>query len=232
MYTLYIANKNYSSWSLRPWLLMRSLDIAFEEILLPFNEGSNWHRFREFSPNGCVPCLHVNDDQEENDTAVWDSLAIVEYLAEHHSAVWPDDVEARIWARCAAAEMHAGFMGLRSYCPMNCAVRVLLSRVSDSVQRDVGRLDELWSEGLRRFGGPFLAGQHFTAVDAFYAPVVFRVRSYDLQMSEVSQAYVAHMLAQEAMLDWNDQAVKEPWLEKSHEEEIQQVGTVLEDYRL
>src|SRR5271165_5094264 len=103
MYELHIANKNYSSWSLRPWVLMRELGIPFVERLSPFSEESNWDAFRGFSPNGKVPCLH--DGAE----AVWDSLAITEYLAEGHQGVWPENQQARTWARCAAAEMHSGF---------------------------------------------------------------------------------------------------------------------------
>src|SRR5690606_38041445 len=101
MYTLFIANKNYSSWSLRPWVLMRELGIPFEERLTPFVEDSNWESFRTFSPNGKVPCLH------DGETVVWDSLGITEYLAEHHRSVWPSEGKARAWARCASAEMHS-----------------------------------------------------------------------------------------------------------------------------
>ncbi|HQY70835.1 MAG TPA: glutathione S-transferase N-terminal domain-containing protein, partial [Pseudomonadales bacterium] len=107
MYELYIANKNYSSWSLRPWVLMRELRIAFDERLVPFAPGSNFERFRAFSPTGKVPCLH------DGATVVWDSLAIAEYLAERHAGVWPSDARARAWARSAAAEMHSGFGALR-----------------------------------------------------------------------------------------------------------------------
>src|ERR1700756_3998152 len=103
MYTLYIANKNYSSWSLRPWILMRELAIPFTERMMPFSEGPNWPAFREFAPNGKVPCLH---DQGEK---VWDSLAIIEFLAERHENAWPKDAHARTWARCASSEMHSGF---------------------------------------------------------------------------------------------------------------------------
>ena len=123
MYTLYIANKNYSSWSLRPWLLMRALSIPFEEQLVAFEEGSNWARFREFAPNGRVPCLH------DDGIVVWDSLGITEYLAERHSGVWPESAQARAWARSASAEMHSGFDALRGLCPMNCALRASSTRL-------------------------------------------------------------------------------------------------------
>jgi glutathione S-transferase len=117
---LYIANKNYSSWSLRPWVLMRTLGMAFEEELRPFPMGGGASGFDAFSPSGKVPCLH--DGQQ----VVWDSLAIAEYLAEQQAAVWPADASARAWARCAAAEMHSGFSTLRNICSMNCGLRVAL----------------------------------------------------------------------------------------------------------
>ena len=110
MYKLYIANKNYSSWSLRPWILLRALSIPFEEQLVPFDEGSNWNKFRSFSPNGKVPCLH------DGATLVWDSLAIIEYLAERHEGVWPEEADMRAWARCVVSEMHSGFVELRERC--------------------------------------------------------------------------------------------------------------------
>ena len=108
MYTLFIANKNYSSWSLRPWVLMRSLEVPFEERIVPLEQGSCWDSYRKFSPNGRVPCLH------DGDTVVWDSLAITEYLAERHPGVWPTDAATRAWARSASAEMHSGFRVIRS----------------------------------------------------------------------------------------------------------------------
>src|ERR1043165_783716 len=132
---LYIANKNYSSWSLRPWLLLRELGIAFEEHSVRFESASNWEAFRRFSPNGRVPCL------VDGDTTVWDSLAITEYLAEKHPSVWPADVKARAWARCAAAEMHSGFGTLRARCSMSCGIRMRLHEMPDALRRDVSRID-------------------------------------------------------------------------------------------
>jgi len=144
MYTLYIANKNYSSWSLRPWLLLRELGIPFEEKLVRFTSDSNWETFRMFSPSGQVPTLH------DGRTVVWDSLAITEYLAERHKGVWPEDNTARAWARCAAAEMHSGFTVLRTRCSNSCGVRVELREIPSELQRDIGRINELWNEGLDR----------------------------------------------------------------------------------
>ena len=225
MYTLYIANKNYSSWSLRPWILLRALGIGFEEKLVPFTPGSNWSAFRDFSPNGKVPCL-VDDD-----TTVWDSLAITEYLAERHPGVWPSDTKARAFARCATAEMHSGFNALRSQCSMNCGIRVKLHRVDDALARDVGRIAELWSEGLDRFGGPFLAGKQFTAADAFYAPVAFRTQTYSPPMDGAARAYAQRLLELPAMREWYASGLAETWRDAGHEAEITRWGEVVEDLR-
>lgn len=225
MYTLYIANKNYSSWSLRPWVLMRSLAIPFEERLVPLEQGSCWDSYRRFSPNGRVPCLH------DGDTVVWDSLAIVEYLAERHPGVWPGAADARAWARCVAAEMHSGFGALRGQCGMNCGLRVQLAGMSQSLRADVARVDEIWSEGRRRFGGPWLAGDAYSAADAFYAPVAFRVQTYDLPLSPEARAYARRLLESEAMVEWYQAALIEPWREASHEAEVREAGTVREDHR-
>lgn len=225
MTTLYIANKNYSSWSLRPWVLMTQLGIPFEEQLHVFGEGSNWDAFRQFSPNGRVPCLH------DGDTVVWDSLAIMEYLAERHAGVWPSQRDARTWARCASAEMHAGFSTLRNACGMSCGVRVRLHAVDAALKADIARINELWNEGLARFGGPFLAGEAFTAVDAFYAPVVFRIQSYDIPTDGAATAYVHRMLALPAMRQWYTAALAEPWRDHAHEAETRLYGDVVDDFR-
>ena len=225
MTTLYIANKNYSSWSLRPWLLMQMLDIPFEEKLVPLAEGSCWDLYREFSPNGRVPCLH------DAGRTIWESLAIVEYLAEQYPGAWPENPEARAWARCAAAEMHAGFADLRNDCPMSCGVLVRLDSISAGLQHDLDRLDELWNEGLVQFGGPFLAGEAFTAVDAFFAPVAFRIQTYHLELSEPSITYSKRLLNLDPMRDWYEAALQETWREKSHDQEILDAGVVISDAR-
>jgi glutathione S-transferase len=225
MYTLHIANKNYSSWSLRPWVLMKTLDIPFEERLMVFREGSNWEPFRAFSPAGLVPCLH------DGATVVWDSLAIAEYLAERHPGVWPADAVARSWARCAAAEMHSGFSTLRGTCTMNCGLRIRLRETGAALRANLDRLGELWNEGLQRFGGPFLAGRSFTAADAFYAPVAFRIQTYDLRLPGAAAPYAARLLAMPAMQEWYAAALRETWREQAHEAEALEVGTVLEDLR-
>ena len=142
MYTLHIANKNYSSWSLRPWVLMRALDIPFSERL----HRLGGEAFTDFSPSGKVPCL------VDVATVVWDSLAIAEYLAEDHSGVWPADAKARAWARCAAAEMHSGFATLRNQHGMNVGVRVAVAQRSPELLADIARIEKLWNDGLARFG--------------------------------------------------------------------------------
>ena len=225
MLELHIGNKNYSSWSLRPWLLLTELGLPFREHMHPFAPGSNWAAFRAFSPNGKVPCLH------DGDAVVWDSLAIVEYLAERHPAVWPSDPAVRAWARCATAEMHAGFPALRQQCSMSCGLRVRLHQPSPALAADIARIDELWSEGLRRFGGPFLAGEQFGAVDAFYAPVVFRVQTYGLALGEACSAYVQRMLARPSMQRWYAEALAEPWRDPGHDDEIAARGEISADLR-
>ena len=225
MYDLYIANKNYSSWSLRPWVLMRELGIAFREHLLPFGREASWQSFREISPSGKVPCL------VDGDTVVWDSLAIAEYLAEEHHAVWPKQAGARAWARSAAAEMHSGFSELRSRCSMTCGQRVRLNEMPAALERDITRLGALWNDGLRRFGGPFLAGEAFTAADAFYAPVAFRVRTYGLALDAPAAAYADRLLGIRAMREWYADALEETLRDLPHEEGVLQLGTVLEDLR-
>lgn len=225
MQTLYIANKNYSSWSLRPWILMRVLGIGFGERLVQFETGSSWKTFRSFSPSGKVPCL-VDDE-----TVVWDSLAISEYLAERHPGVWPSDPGARAFARCAAAEMHSGFTALREQCTMNCGLRVRLHRVDDALAHDLARLSELWNEGLHRFGGPFLAGREFTAADAFYAPVAFRIQTYSPPLDPAAHAYAHRLLDLPAMREWYEAALAETWRDEAHEAEVPRWGQVVEDLR-
>ena len=226
MYQLFIANKNYSSWSLRPWILMCELNIPFKETLVPFSSNNNWEEFRQFSPVGKVPCLH------DGDTSVWDSLAIIEFLADRHEHVWPSEPKAKIWARCATAEMHSGFSTLRNICTMNVGLRIGLHQISPSLQRDVDRLSELFYQGLQQFGGPYLAGNTFTAVDAFYAPVVFRIQTYGLTMHEEVNQYVQHILSLTSMKEWQSDALKEVWRESAHENEALAVGTVLHDFRI
>jgi glutathione S-transferase len=225
MYLLYIGNKNYSSWSLRSWLLLRTLAIPFVERLQVLGEGSNWKQFRSFAPNGRVPCLH------DGDVKIWDSLAIAEYLAERHAGVWPEAAAARTWARCAAAEMHASFSELRSRCSMNCGLRVKLHDIGAALAADMTRIDELWSEGIARFGGPYLAGTALGAVDAFFAPVAFRVQTFNLPLGAAARAYCERLLGHPEMRDWYTAAIAEPWREVGHDRGIATVGKVTADFR-
>ncbi|MEH8019176.1 glutathione S-transferase family protein [Rheinheimera muenzenbergensis] len=225
MRELYIANKNYSSWSLRPWLLMQQLQIPFIEQLVPFSQQGNFDKFRTFSPSGKVPCL------VQKELVVWDSLAIAEFLYESHANVWPKDNNARAFARCAAAEMHSGFSALRNICGMSCGHRVQLHQITPALQQDISRLSELFEQGISQFGGPFLAGSQFSAADAFFAPVAFRMQSYDLAFSAVAKNYLQHLLALPAMQDWYQQALAEPWTDDAHDQEIASYGKITADYR-
>jgi len=225
MYDFYLANKNYSSWSLRPWILMRERNIPFQERLVPFADWSSYEKFKAFSPSGKVPCL------VDQSTTVWDSLAIIEYLAEHHEGVWPAAAGARAWARSAAAEMHSGFGVLRDRCPMNCGIRVSLASFPEDLKRDLQRICELWEEGLTRFGGPFLAGKTFTAVDAFFVPIVVRADTYDLPLTEGAASYAARIRELASLKEWYEAALLEPWREPAHEEEVQRAGVCIEDRR-
>lgn len=223
--TLITANRNYSSWSLRPWLLMKALGIAFEDRIEPFAAADNFDAFREFSPTGQAPVLL------DGDRTIWDSLGIALYLAERHDGVWPRDEAARAWAMSATAEMHGGFSALRNDYTMNVGVRVTPKPSSAALERNIARLTELWAEGIERFGGPWLAGSDFTAVDAFYAPVAFRVRTYGLDVGPAGAAWVAHILQHPAMRDWEAAALTETWREAEHEAELAAAGTITADYR-
>jgi glutathione S-transferase len=209
---LVIGNKNYSSWSMRPWVLMRQLGIAFDEVKLRFDftEGSAYRQtVATLSPTGLVPVL-VDDG-----FAVWDTLAIAEHLHERFpgAGVWPRDAKARARARSLAAEMHSGFAALRQHCQMNieAALPDVGARIwaeQDAVRRDVARLERMWSEQLAASGGPLLFGS-FCAADAFYAPVVTRLRTYALPVSAAVRAYGERVLALPGVAAWIDDALAE-----------------------
>jgi glutathione S-transferase len=224
-YILHIGNKNYSSWSLRPWSLLTALGIGFTEQMVPFDDAGAWQQYRSLVPAGKVPCL------TDGTLRVWDSLSIIEYLHERHRGVWPADASARAWARSAAAEMHSGFHGLRSCCPMSCGVRVRLSGRAPALERDLTRLGALFAEGLHRFGGPFLAGESFTAVDAFFAPVAFRVQTYGLDLPEGPAAYSARLLRQRALLQWYEESLAERLRNTAEDAEVAGLGEVTADLR-
>ena len=203
MYTLYIGNKNYSSWSLRPWVLMKTAGIAFREERIPLYQAGSRERVLAVSPTGKVPCLR------DGDAVIWDSLAIVEYLAERHEGVWPADAAARAWARCVSAEMHSGFAQLREEFGMNLRLATR-KQPSAQVASEIERIVALWREGRSRFGqgGDFLCGA-FSAVDAFWCPVAFRFRSYGVALDGAADAYQRALLALPAMREWAQDAARE-----------------------
>ncbi len=223
-YTLITANRNYSSWSLRPWVLMRALGISFADRIEPFTKPVNYDEFRAFSPTGQVPVLI------DGDRTIWDSLGIVLYLAERHDGVWPADEAARAYAISAMCEMHGGFSALRNDCTMNVGVRVTPHPPSAALAQNVARIREIFETALDRFGGPWLGGPGFTALDAFYAPVAYRIRTYGLDVGR-GQTWVDRVIAHPAMQEWEAAALAENWREASHEEELVAAGRLTADYR-
>lgn len=203
---LYITNKNYSSWSLRAWIALKVKDITFEEVLSLYDEaGDNLH-FYEFSPSKKVPVL------VHGQTSIWESLAILEYLAElfPEKGFWPQNAAERAWARAISHEMHGGFMALRSECPMNIRREVRGIQVSEDVKKDVQRIKRIWSECLDHSGGPFLFGSFINA-DAMYAPLINRLEKYALSDDTVVQSYSAAIKALPAWQEWEAAALAEPW---------------------
>lgn len=225
MYLLHIANKNYSSWSLRPWVLMKAKGIPFAEQLHHFDDKVAIE-FRKFSPAGKVPCLI------DGDAVIWDSLAITEYLAERHAGIWASDASARAWSRCAAAEMHSGFGSLRGQHGMNVGVRVEVSSRSPELLADIARINALWNEGIARFGGPFLAGSEFTAVDAFFAPVAYRFQTYGVAPSGAAASYMQHLLNHPSMREWETAALAEDFRDPPHDADLLIAGKVIADLRV
>ena len=209
MPTLVIGNKLYSSWSLRPWLLLKQLGIAFDEVLIPLDQPDTRQKIGARSPAGKVPILI------EGDVTVWESIAIMDHVGETYedAEVWPRDPQARAMARSIAAEMHAGFAGLRSACPMNLGKRFGERDRGAAVARDVARITEIFREARGRFGagGPFLFGA-FSAADAMYAPVVTRLDTYSIAVDPVSRDYMDAVLALPAYRAWLEAALKEPWV--------------------
>jgi glutathione S-transferase len=197
---LVIGNKNYSSWSLRPWLLLKQLGIPFDEEKISFNDPSFKARVRAVSPSGKVPVL------VDGDFSVWDSLAIVEYVAERFPdrGVWPAERQARARARSACAEMHAGFGALRARLGMNCELHLPMPALDLATRRDVERVCDIWADCAKfaiASGGPFLFGA-FSAADAYFAPVVRRFVTYDVGLPEAARRYVATIEGLPAMREW------------------------------
>ncbi len=189
-YTLFVGNKNYSSWSLRPWLVLRQAGIPFRDEVVSLREDAGKAARFARLPAGRVPVL------TDGDTVVWDSLSIAEYLAERHPGLWPADPAARTWARSVSCEMHSGFMALRQEMSMDVRARRPRRRRSPEVLSDISRIERIWNEGRDRFGagGPFLVGA-FSIADAFYAPVAFRFRTYAVELRGAAADYLATLLA-------------------------------------
>ncbi|KAH7308503.1 hypothetical protein B0I35DRAFT_442077 [Stachybotrys elegans] len=233
-YTLYIANKRYSSWSMRPWVLLKALGIPFEEKLNIFQQhGYRQPQFDVFSPTGKVPCLFDSRSDSSKPLVIWESLAIVEYLADQHEGVWPsrEKTAARAFARCAAAEMHSGFTAIRDECGMNVGYRIdLCGPPSQAVQKDLDRINTLFKQGLETFGGPWIAGDKFTAADAFFAPVACRFKTYGLQLEDkAAQEYVERLFQHPAVQEWVEAGIRETAREPVHEQEVLEGRRVIED---
>src|SRR6266851_5052212 len=204
---LVIGNKNYSSWSMRPWLALRANNIAFDEVFIPLYAGdADKKRILGFTHSGKVPALI------DGDVTIWDSLAIIEYLAERFPEVllWPEDRARRAHARSISAEMHSGFMALRNECGMNLHRPVRAIALSDDARANVARIQQIWAECHARYGkqGPFLFGA-FSGADAMFAPVVHRFRSYAIPVAPEAQPYVDAMLSLPAFQQWTRDGVAE-----------------------
>lgn len=215
MYTLYLGNKTYSSWSLRGWFAMKLSGAPFREVMVPLKaEGRNPSN-HAFSPSGYVPVLH------DGGVVVWDTLSIAEYLAERHAGMWPADPAARAFARSIAAEMHSGFANLRNDMTMCVRERVDVRPWSPYLEADIARIEGIWNEGRRRHAaaGDWLAGP-LSLADAFYAPVAYRFRTYDVRPAGEAGAYLARLLAHPFMREWEAAALAETAIVEGDEPRI------------
>jgi glutathione S-transferase len=209
--TLVVGNKNYSSWSMRPWLAMRASRIPFEEVFIPLytDNKADKDRILSFTRSGKVPALI------DGDVTVWDSLSIIEYLAERfpEAKLWPQDRAARAHARSISAEMHSSFLPLRNECGMNLHRPIRAVTLTADAQANVARVVQIWTECRERYGklGPFLFGA-FTAADAMYAPVVHRLRTYAIKVAPQAQAYMETMMALPAFAEWTRAGLAETLL--------------------
>ncbi len=208
--TLVIGNKNYSSWSLRPWILLKQFDIPFQETLIPLKQPDTKEKVLQYSPSGKVPVL-LHDGAR-----VWESLPICEYVSElfPQKALWPLDPVHRAWARCISGEMYSGFMGLRKNFPQNISANVVGQPRDEEADRDIRRVLQIWEECRQNFKGQgeFLFGK-FSIADAMFAPVIYRFKTYGIPLSGLSQEYSSTMLALPAMKEWESAAAIEkfPW---------------------
>jgi len=211
-FTLVIGNKNHSSWSLRPWIFMKRLGLPFEEVRLQLDTPGFKDEIARYGPSGRVPVLR------HGDITVWESLAICEYLAELTGQGWPADRAARACARAVSAEMHAGFVNLRTEWPFNARARNRRTPMTPGLEADIDRIDEIWVECRRRFGngGPWLFGE-YTIADAMYAPVVLRFNTYCAHVSDTSRWYMATALEDPLLQDWVRAAQQEPWTNPAYD---------------
>lgn len=211
---LIIANKSYSSWSMRPWIAMKANGLAFRETVVPLDVPETQPRIKAFSPAGKVPVL------QHGDITVWESLAILDYLAENFPGKnwWPADKNARALARSVATEMHGGFTNVRQAMPMNLRKVFQPIARTDAINADIARITSIWREAREKYGkdGPFLFGA-FCNADAMYAPVVTRFKTYSVELDPVSQAYADAVLDHPAMREWYAGAVAEPWVIEKYE---------------
>jgi glutathione S-transferase len=215
MLQLVVADKNYSSWSMRPWVLMHASRIAFDEINVRLDQSDTARQIAAYTPSGRVPVLI------DEGFHVWDSLAIMEYLAERFPQVgiWPKELRTRALARSISAEMHSGFVALRSAMPMNIRRRHVLPAVEDVVARDIDRIAQVWQECLQEHGGPFLFGDHFCAADAMYAPVVTRFVSYAVELPDDAAAYLNAAQNHPSVASW----ILDAWAESHSLAHIDQI---------
>jgi glutathione S-transferase len=204
--TLIIGNKNYSPWSLRPWLLMKHLGLEFQEILIPLDTADTHEQIDRYTPSGRVPALR------HGTLCVWDSLAICEYIAELSGKGWPQARETRAVARAVCAEMHSSFSTMRSLWPMNARARNRHTALTTALEADIERVDQIWNDCRGRFGsgGPWLFGEYGIA-DAMYAPVVLRFNTYGARISQTARWYMASVLEDAPLQEWLQAAKQEPW---------------------
>ncbi len=206
MLTLVIGNRNYSSWSLRPWMLLKHLGLEFREVLIRLDTPTSKDEIEQYGPSGRVPVLL------DGELTVWESIAICEYVAELSGRGWPHEARARAVARSVCAEMHSGFGNLRMEWPMNARARNRHAGLTPGLESDIDRVDEIWNDCRRRFGagGPWLFGEYSVA-DAMFAPVVLRFNTYGARVSETARWYMATALEDAALQSWLAAAKAEPW---------------------
>ncbi|MFD1694099.1 glutathione S-transferase family protein [Roseibium aestuarii] len=204
---LHVGNKNYSSWSMRPWVALTAAGIPFREVLLRFDFPAGNPEIRAVSPSGKVPLLR------DGELDVWESLAIIEYAADlfPDAGLWPEGRRERAVARAISSEMATGFAALRGACPMNLRLEPMTLAVQPAVLANVARIETLWADCLASSGGPYLFGA-FCAADAMYAPVVSRFHTYGLPVSDTSRAYMQAVMAHPAVVEWVDAGRAEPWI--------------------